>query len=123
MNEEAAHLRREFNERFSQFERNIAPFVERSTIALEKIASTERAVAEYSMRTDTTFARVFDQMEEHKRNDVVEHQKIHDKIADVATKVAVEQPQNSRIRNWIDRGVVSVVVLVGAYAAHALGLL
>lgn len=120
---DSADLRKEFNDRFNQFETRIQPFIERSTVALEKIAATEKAVGEHAIRTDASFARVFDRLEDHQAEDVAEHRRIHDRIAEVEKQVAVERPQNGRIREWVDRGVVSVVVLVGAYVAHALGLL
>lgn len=123
MNEEAAHLRREFNERFSQFERNIAPFIERSTIALEKIAATEKAVGDHAIRTDASFARLHERLDDHQADDIAEHRRLNDRIAEVAQQVAVEKPQNGRIREWVDRGALAVIALVCAAVAHGLGWL
>lgn len=120
---ESADLRKEFSERFNQFENRIQPFIERSTIALEKIAATEKAVSEHAIRTDASFARIHERLDDHQTDDVAEHRRIHDRIAEVEKQVAVEKPQNSRIREWVDRAAVAAVVLVLGYVAHAVGLI
>lgn len=120
---ESADLRKEFNDRFNQFETRIQPFIERSTVALEKIAATEKAVGDHAIRTDATFSRVFDQIDEHRLDDVRQHQMLNERIAAVEKSVAVEAPQNGRIRDWIDRGALAVIALAGVGVARAMGWL
>ncbi|MFP5504945.1 MAG: hypothetical protein ACLGH6_01985 [Gammaproteobacteria bacterium] len=120
---ESADLRKEFNDRFNQFETRIQPFIERSTIALEKIAATEKAVSEHAIRTDAGFARIHERLDDHQADDAEQHRSIRDRIAEVEKQVAVEKPQNSRIREWVDRAALAVIALVGAAVAHGLGWL
>lgn len=120
---DSADLRKEFSERFNQFENRIQPFIERSTIALEKIAATEKAVSDHAIRTDASFARIHERIDDHLADDAAQHRSIRDKIAEVEKQVAVEKPQNGRIREWVDRAALAVIALVGAAAAHGLGWL
>lgn len=123
VSDEVAQVRREFNDRFGQFEKRIEPFIERSTVALEKIAATERAVAEHAIRTDRTFDRVFDAMDNFQHDTALEHKALRDKDAELESMIAVERPQNARIRDWIDRVVFGAALVLCYMVGKAQGWL
>lgn len=115
--DDVTKVRSEFNQRFDQFESRIAPLFERIAIALERLAAHEKDMD--GLRDG--ILRLHDRIDDHCADDVQAHTSIRAEIGNVRTELAADRPQNSRIREWVDRLSFAAVLLVCYLIGKTLG--